>query len=70
MSGPEAASSQSGLSSQSELLDYLVILIDVFPLEIIKKFSSSRDHLQQSATRVVVLLVDLEVLGQLIDALG
>jgi len=46
-----------------------MILVDVSLLEIIEKLSSARDHLEQPATRVVVLLVDLEVVGELVDAL-
>ena len=57
------------LPSDTELLDDLVILTDIGSLEIIEELSPSRDHLKQAATRVVVLLVDLEVLRKLVYAL-
>ena len=47
-----------------------MIFTDVPAFEIIKQFSPSRDQLKQSAPRIVVLLVYLEMLSQLIDALG
>src|SRR5688572_501555 len=58
------------LPSQPKLFDDLVVFVDVAPLEIIEQLPPSRDHLEQPATRVVVLLVDLEMFGQLVDPLG
>lgn len=66
-SGPSSASL---LSSQTELRDDFVVVIDIFSLEIIEKFPSTRDHLQQSATGVIILLMCSEVLGELVDALS
>ena len=57
------------LSSQSEFIDYLVILIDITTLEVIKQFPATRDHYKQAATRVVVLFMYLEMFRQLIDPL-
>jgi hypothetical protein len=57
------------LPSQTQPFDQLMILSDIRTLEIIKKLPSTRDHLQQPATRIIVLLVYLEMLGQLVDPL-
>ena len=61
--------SQIILTANAELSDDLVILANVRAFEIIQEFPSPRDHLQQSATRIVVLFVDLEMFRQLVDAL-
>ena len=58
------------LSSQFQPLDDLVVFSDISPLEVIEQFSSSGDHFQQSAPGMIVLFVYLEMLGELIDALG
>jgi hypothetical protein len=57
------------LSAQAELIDYLVILLDIAPLEVIKQLAPPRDHLEQADARIIVLFMDLEMLGQLVDPL-
>src|SRR5262249_47519316 len=42
----------------------------VLALDVIEKLAALAHHLEQAATRVVVLLVRLEMLGQAIDPLG
>src|SRR5438270_741686 len=60
----------TGLAAQAELADESVIPFDVSTLEVVEQAPALRDHLEQPPARVVVLLVSLEVLGQLVDALG
>jgi hypothetical protein len=63
-------STQLNLTTQSEPFHHLVITLDVRALEVIEQASALRDHLEQSAPRVVVLLVCFEMLCQLTDALA
>ena len=58
------------LLSESELFDDSAVTSDVLVLEILEKVTSLTYHLEQSATAVVVLLVDLEMLCEFIDSLG
>ena len=67
---PGVRNSELMLSSQSQFLDYLVILVDITAFEIIQKLTTPRDHFKQATPRVIVLLMGLEMLGQLIDTLG
>ena len=46
-----------------------MVLTNIGALKIIEQFSPSRDHLKQAATRIVVLLMYLEVLRELVNAL-
>ena len=57
------------LPTETEALDYRVIFVDIAALQVIQKFTTTGDHFEQPATRVVVFFVHLEVLGELIDAL-
>jgi hypothetical protein len=52
------------LLTQAKLLDQLVILSVVLPLEVIEHFAALAHHFQQSAPRMVILDVRLEVVGQ------
>lgn len=47
-----------------------MIFVDIGPLQIIQKLTSSRDHFEQAAAGVVILFVNLEMLRQFVDALG
>src|SRR5205085_2279925 len=60
---------RGGLAAQAELADEFVIPFDVSTLEVVEQAPALRDHLEQPPARVVVLLVSLEVLGQLVDTL-
>jgi hypothetical protein len=50
--------------TQAKLLDQLVIFSVVLPLEVIEYLATLAHHLQQSAPRMMVLDVRLEVVGQ------
>jgi hypothetical protein len=52
------------LLAQAKLLDQLVILPVVLSLEVIEYLATLAHHLQQSAPRMMVLDVRLEVVGQ------
>lgn len=56
------------LAAQAEAADQFVVLLDVPAFEVIEQAASLRDHLEQSAPRVVIFLVRFEVLGELVNA--
>ena len=58
------------LLSQSELADDRAVTLDISLLQIVQKVSSVTDHLLKTAAAVEVLFVGLEVLGQVVDAVG
>src|SRR5207248_6004502 len=53
-----------------QTVDQLAVPGGILRLEVIEQPPALADELEQSAPRVVVLLVRLEVLGQVMDALG
>ena len=53
-----------------ELGDDGAVTLDVLGHQIVQHLAALTDHLQQAAAGVVVLLVDLQVLGELVDAGG
>ena len=58
------------LFAQTQPSDDLQIPVAIFAGQVFKQLVSLADHLEQPATRGVILFVRLEVLGQLVDALG
>jgi len=56
--------------SEFERSDDRSVTLDILRLEIVEKPSAATDHLQQPAPRMIVVLVLLEVLVEVIDALG
>ncbi len=58
------------LLSQAELADDRAVTLDVVLLQVVQQASSATDHLLQTAAAMEVLLVSLEVLGQVSDAVG
>ena len=69
MSGLSSLES-SALLAQLELFHEGAVALHVFGLQVVEQAPAVADHLQQTATRVVVFLVRLEVLGEVVDALG
>ena len=57
------------LTTQTQSSDDFVVLLDVRLLQVIEQTSAMRDHLQQAAPRMIVLLVCLEMLGEFVNAL-
>src|SRR5436190_24142639 len=58
------------LFPQTQLLNQGVVALDVDLLEVGEQRTALVDHHQEAAARMVVLVVALEVLGQVADALG
>ena len=58
------------LLSDAELGDDSSVTLDVVLCQVVQQTAALTDHLEQALTGVVVLLVDLQVLGELVDALG
>ena len=58
------------LLSQTELFNDSAVALDVSLLEIAEKVSSVSDHLLETSAAVVVLVVSLEVLGEVLDSVG
>ena len=67
---PAPSNSLSDLSAKTQTFDDRVIFVDIAALEVIEKLTTTRDHLEQSAARMVVLFMHFEMLGQLVDPLG
>jgi hypothetical protein len=57
------------LMTQPESSNDFVVLLNVRLLQVIEQTSAILDHFQQSASRMVVLFVCLEVLGEFANAL-
>jgi hypothetical protein len=51
------------LPAKSETRHYLVVAFNVCAFQIIEQTPALRDHLEQAAPRVIVLLVGFEVFG-------
>src|SRR3954452_21949000 len=64
-----ALRSESGTSllAEPERVDQVPVAVEVLPLQVVEKSAALTDDLQQAPTRVVILLVGLEVLGQVVD---
>ena len=60
----------SALFADAETLDQGTIALDVDAHEVVEQISSLANHLQQAAAAVVILLVGLQVLGEVVDSLG
>src|SRR5690606_17510735 len=58
------------LLSQTQLLDQSVVPLDILLLEICEQATALVDHHQQAAARMVVLVVILEMLGEVADPFG
>src|SRR6056297_1084208 len=57
------------LFAQTQLLDQCVVSLHIFLLEIGEQIAALIHHHQQTTTRMVVLVVGLEVFGEVLDAL-
>ena len=57
------------LATQAQLGDQRLIAGAIGAVQVVKKTTTLRDHLQKAATRGVVFRVGLEVLGQVGNAL-
>jgi len=62
-------SSGEQLTTQTQSSNDFVVLLYVRLFQVIKHTSALRNHLQQSAPRMIIFLVRLEMLGELVNAL-
>jgi hypothetical protein len=58
------------LSAQTQTLDELFVSLFVCPPEVVQQAPTPTHHHDQATARAVVLDMTLEVLGQILDALG
>jgi hypothetical protein len=58
------------LLAKAQTSDYLMVSLNIRALQIIKQTATLRDHFEQAAPRVVIFLMDFEVLGKLVDSLA
>ena len=54
-------------ASEAEFRDDFAVFLDFLVAEVVQKSSSAANHDQKASARVVILFVDLEVLGKLVD---
>lgn len=57
------------LLSEAELLDDGTVTVDVLLLEIVQKITTLTDHFEKAATGVVIIVVGLQVLGEVGNSL-
>src|SRR5882757_7586834 len=67
---PGTAPDDPTLSAQTEPLDQRAVALDVLGGQVLQQPAALADQLVHAATGVVVVLVRLEVLGQVVDPLG
>src|SRR5262245_13168656 len=58
------------LAAQAEFLDEGAVALEILLLQVVQKPAAPADELEQAATRVVILRVRPQVLGEAVDALG
>ena len=58
------------LLTDTQSLDDGTVSLDIYLDEVVEQRAALTDHLEQTAAGVMVLLVDLEVLGEVVDSLG
>jgi hypothetical protein len=56
------------LMAKSELSDESTVTLDIGPLQILEKPTTTADHLEKAAATVVVFRVGVEVCPQVVDA--
>src|SRR5271165_2345355 len=60
----------SPLAAQAEVGDQFAVALEIFALQVTEQTPALADLHEQAAAAVVILLVDLQVLGQLVDRGG
>jgi len=58
------------LSADAQIVDDGTVALNVVAAHIIEQSAAAPDQHQQTATRMVILLVNLQVLGEVLDAMG
>lgn len=67
---PRDVMAWSGLIPETKVLNERAILLNVRTLQVVQKTTALADHLQETATPMVVLGVGTEVTRQVVDPLG
>ena len=57
------------LTAQTQTSHYLVVALYISALQVIQHTPPLRDHLKQAAPRVIILLMNLEMFGKLVNSL-
>ena len=60
---------EPSLPTETELRDERSVPLDVVALQVVQEATTATDEHEQPTARVVVLLVDLQVLREVVDAL-
>jgi hypothetical protein len=68
--GRTVSENRGELFTQAQLLDHGLIAIVRSALEVVEKLAPTGDHLEKAATGGMVLHMRLQVIGELIDAVG
>jgi hypothetical protein len=58
------------LVPEAQFLDDLPVSVDIRSLQVVQETATTSDHLEESTTTMVVLLVGAEVVRQIVDPLG
>ena len=58
------------LVPEPQFLDDLPVSVDIRSLQVVQETATTSDHLEESTTTMVVLLVGAEVVRQIVDPLG
>jgi hypothetical protein len=61
---------QKTLTTQAETLNQAAIALDIFLFQVIEQATTLIHHAQQTAPRVVVAFVSLEMVGKVLDTTG
>jgi hypothetical protein len=59
-----------GLPSKAQLFYDIVVSVDIDSLQIIQKPSSLTNQFQKTTPRMMIFLVDLKVIGKIVDAIA
>jgi hypothetical protein len=58
------------LVPEAQFLDDLPVSADIRTPQVVQETFATSDHLEESTTAVVILLVEVEVISQIVDLLG
>ena len=58
------------LLTDTQSSDNRTVSLDVYLDQVVQQRAALTDHLKEAATRVMILFVDLQVLGKVVDPLG
>lgn len=67
---PRGSEVNRRLAAQAKLLDQVKISLGVFVGNVLKQTAAAANHLKQATAGCEVVLIDLKVLSQFLDALG